>query len=318
MSHLEKRKDDLISEINQIDESWAWKRLLKKRQRAQKMKTLNAIGSILIKRDKAETEFKQEKDLHLKDDPLYQKALKDDNHTLLDKFRSRKLTQDEYYNELYEETKTLPCWLFCVKERWKRGILNKDTWEFLLKPWWEEISEYYEWICCVYIWETSWRDESYLFDKKTLECLWKYSGWHMRNGLRFVILDWKYKFFNQKLWKVILEKEYDSVVCVDKNFAEVEKNKKWWLVDSEWNEIVAPKYDSINRYDDKDVAYTVIWDIHNYNKEWKKWWLIDKKTWKVIIEPVYDWIWDFEDWIAEVVEWKTKFFINKIWEIISK
>ena len=319
MWHLERKKNELDSTIKEIDESWKLISFLKSWVRKQKVKTREAITFMLGKRDEEEIRFANEKDLHLENDPVYQKALKSKDTELLQKFKDRTLTIDEYLNELYERTQTLPCWLFCVEKDWKWWVLNKETWEFLIEPKYKEISEYECWIYANVDWKYWFHTESYLFDKENLKYLWKYSGESISSdwAFHFVILDWKYKLFNKKLWKIILEQKYDFASWVDKNFARVEIKWKYWIMDKGWTETVTPKYDAIDWNFDANFAYTLYWDPGDYNKEWKKWWLIDKKTWMVIIEPIYDRIWNFENWVAEVTnEWK-RFKINSKWEIVG-
>lgn len=318
MNHLESRKYELQKEIESID-SWSkLSRLFKRRLRKQKVATQNSLSSMLMKQEEAEKDFVLQEQSHLKDDPVYKKALAENNIELLDKFHSRKLTVDEYYDNLFDATETLSNWMCCVETWWKWGIINKDTWEFLMTPKYDKISEYDCWICCINNPNRWFRTESYLYDKDELKYLWEYEAWREDYGQQYVKLSWKWSLFDKKTWKILTENKYDEVVIVDKNFAEIEINWKWWLANNKWETIVPTKYDAICRDDDKDCAYIWIWDMSNTTRQWKKWWLINKKTWEVVIEPIYYRIWQFQDWIAEVEnDWK-KFYINKKWEIIEK
>jgi hypothetical protein len=72
----------------------------------------------------------------------------------------------------------------------------------------------------------------------------------------------------------------DGIVAetLTNGFTKVQKDKKWGLINSEGNEVILPKYDAIEEFNDQLIMV----------KSGRKWGLADKLSGKEVVAPKYD------------------------------
>ena len=125
---------------------------------------------------------------------------------------------------------------------------------------------------------------------------------------KFILdIDWQKGEFKSYMlnWKVwiewVLEPEYEELEPCSEKFIWMRSWKKRWLIDLNWNVVIEPKFDYVdkNTYevggkqwfinpDGEDLWAKYDFILWNYVVVGKKMWLVDRKNGKEVISPVYD------------------------------